>query len=813
MTVIHQRRVMELLDATLAEPPESRPAFLERACGDDEKLRRELESLLELEEEAEGFLPEPAVPLDAGSILGAGSTLEKGKRIGPYRILDLLGRGGMGAVYRAVRQDDFEKQVALKLLQRDLVSETTVRRFHNERQILARLEHPSIARLLDGGTTRDGRPFLVMEYVEGVPIDEYCDAHQLSTRKRLGLFLRVCSALAFAHQNLVVHRDLKPGNILITPEGLPKLLDFGIAKLLDDEGALRRDLTHGQEQPMTPRFASPEQVMRQPITTASDIYSLGSLLYRLLVGRLPCGLESCRFGEIAWRIVEQEALKPSLVAGRIEEIETTTGIKRWTPESVSRTRGGDIDKLRRSLAGDVDAILLKSLRKEPQHRYGSVEQLTEDIRKHLVGLPVGARKGTLVYRTGKFFQRHRWELCLAAVVLLVMTGLLVREKQRLETERQRAVRVTGVLRGLLNVADPDRRDDAHMIQSLERARDELTVLEAEPELLAQLLATLGRIHHALGHSEKALEVSRESLQLWQRERPDDLSGLAARHNNLGALHLDRGDYDAAEASLREALGLRDQLGDESPNFVVNLNNLASILLDRGAYDEAERLYRRGLEIRERLLGRDDPQVSSSLRSLGALLHARGDFEAAEPMLREALAIRLRAYGPDHTDVASVLDLLGRVRFAQGEYWEAERHFQRALEIFRQRLDSDHADIAWSERNLGLLLLVEGDVAAARVILTRALDMLRRAKPAGHWRVAAVKSDLGSLLTEEGRFEEAESCLLEGFRDLQTVRGDHATDTRAARHRIVDLYEAWGTPDRGQGFEISIRNATGPELLR
>ncbi len=806
MTKTRQRRVMELLDATLSEPPGSRPAFLGQACGNDAALRREVESLLDLEEEAEGFLPEPAVPLDAESML------EKGKRIGPYRILDLLGRGGMGAVYRAVRQDDFEKQVALKLLQRDLVSEATVRRFHNERQILARLEHPSIARLLDGGTTNDGRPFLVMEYVEGVPVDEYCDTHQLSTRKRLELFLGVCSALAFAHQNLVVHRDLKPGNILITPEGLPKLLDFGIAKLLDDEEAMRRDLTRGHEQPMTPRFASPEQVKRQPITTASDIYSLGTLLYRLLAGRLPCGVESCRFGEIAWRIVEQEPVKPSLVVGRTEEIGTSAGIRRWTPESVSRSRDGDVDKLRRSLVGDVDAILLKALRKEPQHRYASVEQFSEDIRRHLAGLPVTARKGTMLYRGGKFFRRHRWGLCAAMIVLLVATGLLVREKQRLETERQRAQRITEVLRGLLNIADPDRRDDATIIRSLERVRDELTVLEAEPELQAELLATLGRIHHALGNSEKALEVSRESLELWQVQRPDDLSGLAARFNNLGALHLERGDYDAAEKALREALMLRDQLGDTSPNYVVNLNNLATISLYRGDYDDAEGFYRKGLEIRQRLLGRDDPQVAKSLRSLGAVLHARGDSVAAEPMVREALAIRLRAYGPDHTDVASVLDLLGRIRFAQGDHWQAERHFQRALEILRQRLTSDHADLVWSERNLGLLLLAEGDLVAARAILTRVFEVLSRDKPPGHWRIAATKSDLGALLVEEGRFEEAESCLLEGYRDLREVRGDHAY-TRASRQRIAELYDAWGHPERSQTFEVAIGAEVGPETLR
>ncbi len=335
MKTERRKRVLELLDATLAEPPGSRPDFLASACGDDHAIRREVESLLELEAEAEEFLPS-AVPGP-----GETATFGDGLRIGPYRVLEKLGRGGMGTVYKAVREDDFAKEVALKLLQRDLVSEANVRRFHNERQILAGLEHRAIARLLDGGTTGDGRPYLVMEYVEGVAIDRYCDAHRLRSGQRLELFLKVCSALAFAHQNLVVHRDLKPGNILITEGGTPKLLDFGIAKLLDPGDAVRRDHTRDQEQPMTPRYASPEQVRRQLITTASDIYALGTLLYRLLTGRLPCGLESCRFSEIPWRIVEQEPVKPSVAIGRTEDVERVDGAVRLTPATVSATRGGD----------------------------------------------------------------------------------------------------------------------------------------------------------------------------------------------------------------------------------------------------------------------------------------------------------------------------------------------------------------------------------------------------------------------------------------------------------------------------------------
>ncbi len=788
-----RKRVLEILDATLAEPPGSRPTFLQEACGDDEELRREVESLLELEDEADDFLPDSVVPEP-----GESATFEDGMRIGPYRVLEKLGRGGMGTVYKAVREDDFEKQVALKLLQRDLVSEANVRRFHNERQILAGLEHPAIARLLDGGTTADGRPYLVMEHVDGMAIDHYCDARRLTTNERLGLFLKVCSALAFAHQNLVVHRDLKPGNILITEAGAPKLLDFGIAKLLDPDAATRRDLTRGLEQPMTPRYASPEQVRRLPITTASDVYALGALLYRLLTGRLPCGLESCRFGEIPWRIVEQEPIKPSAVIGRGEEVERASGSLLLTPEAVSATRDGDPVKLRRYLAGDVDAIVLKALRKEPEHRYASVQQLAEDIRRHLEGRPVAARRGTLLYRGGKFLRRHRLGIAAVVALALGVAAFLVRERQRLGDEKLRAEQVTAVLGDLLKIADPDRRET--VVETLDQAREELKVLEADPALRSYLLTDLGHILRKLGHKEKAWELWHESLELARQHKPDDLSGLAGRINNLGVLYLDEQDYGNAEKFFREALELRTQLGDESGEIVFNMNNLATVLLYRGRYAEAEELYRHGLEIRSKLPGGDeDTRVSSSLRSLGAVRLARGDLAAAEPPLRQALEVRLREYGDDDTRVAPVLDLLGHVRFARDDPREAEQLYKRAREIRRERLGDEHAHVFWGDRNMAVLLLAEGDLATARVLLERAHGGLRRALPEEPWRIAAADVALGTLLTAEGRYAEAEPCLREGYARLQALRGEHSTYTRDARRRLGDLYEAWGRPEKAAPF--------------
>ncbi|HEV7505245.1 MAG TPA: serine/threonine-protein kinase [Thermoanaerobaculia bacterium] len=743
--------VLALLDEALQTPPDARPSLLDAVCVGDSELRREVESLLDLETAADGFLAAPEPP-----------GLPPGTRIGPYRIVELLGRGGMGAVYEAVREDDFTQRVALKLVPRELASPFVVRRFHLERQILARLDHPNIARLLDGGTTEDGRPYLVMEHVEGVAIDEFCEARNLAPRQRLELLLPVCSALAFAHQNLVAHRDIKPGNILVTADGVPKLLDFGIAKLLDPaEGPA--DLTRTLERPMTPRYASPEQVRGDLVTPASDLYSLGVLLYRLLTGRLPSGLDTCGLEEVARRICEQEPARPSTEAG-----------------------AGDPRQLRR-LAGDVDAIVLKALRKEPRHRYGSAEQLAEDVRRYLAGHPVLARRGTLLYRGGKFARRHRFGLAAAMAVLLATGAFLVREQERRAAEQQRTERTIGVLQGLLDLADPDRRSDAAVIQVLETTRRQLAALKADPDLRAELLATLGRVHHKLGHGEEARRALAESLAIWRQRHAEDHAGLAVRLNNLGALDLDQGDYESAEARFSEARTLYEKDATATPEErAVNLDNLATVRLYRGRSAEAEALYRAGLELRLGAFGRDDPRVSYSLRSLGALDYNRGDFAAAEPLLREALRIRLASHGPENTALAPILDLLGNVRLARGDPAEAETLYLRALGLRRRRLGTEHAELARSERNLAVLRLGQGRVTEARALLEKATARLKRAMLPGDWRLADAESVLGAVLAAEGRRREAGPLLRESYRTLAATRGEYATATREARQRLSVL---------------------------
>ena len=414
--------VKDILYTALELEPERRRAYVEERCAGDAELLGELRTLLASHESAGEFLESPPVEPafdDAGDPI-------IGTRIGPYRVVEEIGHGGMGAVYRGVRADEsYRQEVAIKLIRPGMDNEFIIRRFRHERQILAALEHPNIARLLDGGTTADGLPYFVMEYIRGKPIDEYCDSQRLDTTARLQLFRTVCAAVHCAHEKLIVHRDIKPGNILIDGAGVPKLLDFGIAKILDPELSSRTiDRTATLVRMMTPEYASPEQVRGSAITACSDIYSLGVLLYQLLTGHRPYQLRNKTPHELAQAICEEDPIRPSTAVGRVEEITRPGAEKvRITPRSVSEARRSDPDGLRRALSGDLDTVVMKAMRKEPERRYANVLELSSDIQRHLDGLPVTARKDTFGYRASKLVQRHRSPLVAAAVVLVAVAVL------------------------------------------------------------------------------------------------------------------------------------------------------------------------------------------------------------------------------------------------------------------------------------------------------------------------------------------------------------------------------------------------------
>ncbi len=793
----HWQQVKRILDGSLEQSPEELPAWLDQVCAGDERLRARVARLLSYEQRLESF--SAAAP---AKLLAAGDDSAIGRQVGPYRIRRLLARGGMGAVFRAERTEGFHQTVALKLIRAGIESPRALDRFHREREILAGLRHPNIAHLLDGATGDDGRPYFAMELVDGEPIDRYCDHHRLSIRRRLELLLPVCDALQYAHRKLVIHQDLKPGNILVDSclgdsGGTPKLLDFGIAKLIEPETAAA-ELT---SRLMTPRYASPEQLMDQPISTASDVYSLGVVLYQLLTGCLPCGLDTCASDRVPYAVCNKQPLPPSrAVAEHQPGEEPTEGSgqgdeSRWlTPEAVANPGARDPRTLKRRLRGDLDAIVLKALRKEPESRYPSMERFADDLRRHLDGYPVSARRRTLAYLAGKYARRHLLQLATAAAMIVMLIGftvLLVRqlgrtgvERDRAEHERDRAEQVSDFLIDLFRAAEPDRTSVEPSVRSLvDAGRRRLErELEDVPEVRADLLNTLGQVYDRLGHFAAAGETLDASLETLRQLHPGDHADIARALNDLAVQAYRRGDYSRSERYSRECIWMRRRLGLDN-DLIKPRSNLAAVLRLRGRLDEAAELYLKGLEQRRARWGDHHANVAVSLSNLGITRYLAGDFDAAEPLLKEALEIRLSAFEPGSAKVASVLGHLARLHHARGELDAAENLYGEALEIRRRRLGPDHLRVAVLEKDLAALVLERGDVDTAGIVLSHALSVLYRLKPEGDPILAEAESVYGAYLVARGRQAEAEVCLRSAFEILEAIRGADTLPTRQARHRL------------------------------
>jgi serine/threonine-protein kinase len=699
-------------------------SFLDERCGADEgELQREVRALLEGDAEATHFL-EPQ--RDTGEPAGAGELME-GQLIGAYRLLRLLGQGGMGAVFLAERADEvYRKRVALKILHNE--TREVVRRFEIERQILAALDHPHVAKLLDGGSTRGGTPYFVMEYVEGRPIDVYCDALKLGIRQRLELFCDVAAAVHFAHQNLVVHRDLKPDNILVTADGVPKLLDFGIAKLLNPDlfrSAVHTRLSH---RPMTPDFASPEQALGDPITTASDVYSLGVLLYILLTGHRPYRLRGS-LEEMQKTIREAEPERLSTVIRHSGEAVRPDGTAtELTPELVSELRGGDPARLRRRLAGDLENIVAMAMRKEPRRRYASADQLAADIRRHLDGHPVTASGDSVVYRAGKFIRRHRLQVAAAAAFLLASLGFgaaMAVQQRKLAASLARAEFVTGFVVDLFEVADPytENGESISAREILDRGAESLAgEYRDQPGVQAQLMSTIGRIYRNLGLLDRAAPLLSESLEI--RRRESSRSEVAESLHALAVVLQDRGRFAEAETYLREALALRRRdLGEEHEDVAGTLSDLAWVVRNQGRSEEAEGYLRQALDGFRESLGDDHPHVAAGLNGLAFFARDRGDLAAAERHFRDALAILRRHLDEDHPDVGTGLHNLAGVLQARGETAEAERRYQEALAIRRARFNDRHPDVANTLYKMGELYERRGELGKALAHASQALSIL------------------------------------------------------------------------------------------
>ncbi|HLG95533.1 MAG TPA: protein kinase [Bryobacteraceae bacterium] len=750
------QHVREILDAVLLVPAEKRPAYLDEACAGDADLRHEVESLIDSYERAgDTFLEGRAI--DAAGFDASRDQPLEGQRIGPYRVVEEIGHGGMGVVYRAVRADDqFRKEVAIKVVRGGLNNEASDRRFKAERQILANLDHPYIARLLDGGAV-DGRPFVVMEYVQGVPIDEYCDSHRMPVRARLELFRKVCSAVAYAHQHLVVHRDIKPGNILVTADGQPKLLDFGIAKILDPAQNESANPTVTMMLLMTPEYASPEQMRGEAITTATDVYSLGVVLYGLLTGRRPYRTTGRLPHEMARAVLEQEPERPSASLVRADAAST---------EAVTVARATTPDKLKRQLRGDLDNIVLKAIRKEPDRRYVSAEQLSEDIRRHTDGLPVTARPDTFSYRSGKFVRRHKAAVIAAAMVLLALLGGIaatLRQAAIARTERARAEQRFYDVRQLANSLLFEVHDAIENLPGstparkilVERALQYLDKLAKEAKGDQSLQRELAAAYEKVGDVQGGYRSSnlgdfvgfissyKKALAIRQAVYEAEPSNVEAQrellrtHGRLSDALIAQGDLAGSLDQLRQLLPIAERLASADPKNLADQRNLALAHLDYGWKSSGTADWQAGLtECRKAAamleqIAAADPNDKRTQRVLavaygrvGELLSQNAHQHAdALAMSRKALAVEtaLVAGDPRNTDLQRLqgweMLRIGEENFALRDTAAAVQHYDAALDKFRalSKADPKNAqfrfDVASAKARLGALHLETDQVDA------------------------------------------------------------------------------------------------------
>jgi serine/threonine protein kinase len=784
MPTIPWEQVREVVDAVLDLPPDRRAPYLDQACPQS-TVRRYVESLVLSYEQAGKFLDEPAVACYPEAIADEADSW-KGRRVGPYQIIEQIGRGGMGSVYRAVRADDqYQKQVAIKVVRSGFDTRFALARFRAERQILANLDHPNIARLLEGGSTEDGLPYFVMEYIQGEPLDQYCDHHRLPITERLGLFRAVCSAVQFAHQNLVIHRDIKPSNIMVTREGVPKLLDFGIAKILGPDLAGSAAPTMTMVRLLTPEYASPEQLRGETITTASDVYSLGVVLFELLTGHRPYRLSSGQPEEVARLMAETEPEKPSAAIARVEETTESAGnpLKR-TAETVSNTREGNPEKLRRRLSGDLDNIVLMALRKEPQRRYASAEQLSEDVRRHLEGLPVLARRDTVAYRTGKFVKRHATAVAAAALVMLSLAvglAVAIREGSIARTERTRAERrfndvrklansllfdihdairdlpgstharqllVTNALKYLDSLAG-EARGDLSLQRELADAYERVGAVQGEP-----YEASLGDTPGALQSYLKAQSI-RKTIVTADAAAADRIK-YARNLRIVGALKLVSSDAAGAVKSTQESVALTEALLKSDPTnrdalmeMAAGYSNLGVTLEEShtasGSESAVEENYRKALELDRKLaenstdgarlhsLAVDEYQVGRHLRDAGYRTEALEAFTTSLGLF-EGLRAKSDNVKTQH-DVATIVVNMGDTYQMNGDAAKALASYQTGLGIMTAISSADpnngdaRAALGESNLNVGISLVKLRKLGEASKYLPRAIAIFEKATAA------------------------------------------------------------------------------------
>lgn len=830
-------RIQELFHrATELKEPE-RTSFLARACEDNIEERRLVEKMLERDAGPLRLLDAEPGQL-ATLLIDAPDDLPQ--RVGPYVVDRLIGRGGMGVVVLAERPD-LPRKVALKLLRDRWLGSDAIQRFKREQAVLARLQHPNIARLLNAGTADDGTPYLTIDYVDGEPVTEYCAARGCSIDEKLALMVDVCEAVRYAHQNLVVHRDLKPSNIFVDRQGHIKLLDFGIAKLLEDEQHDPNTVTSNRL--MTPTYASPEQLAGQPVTTATDIYSLGVVLYELLTGKRPHDLEG-RSATEALRVLTEEAPKrPSTMA--------------------------DSESDRRELKGDLDNVLLKALQRDPLARYASVEAMSADIQRHLKGFPVEAREATAAYRARKFVFRHKIGVAIAggiavllvafAAAIMIQRSETARERAHATREAARAERTADFLMGLFEANDPAQAlgDTVSVRQLLDRGIEQAEALGDQPTLQAETYDVIGRVYRSLGQNDRAIDLLKRAAEIRRRDPGSVEEDLAATLRSLSETYASSGSIDEAVQSADEALeisrristppsddiaqGLNSlgialtaagryaeadsvlqlsydqmdalQAGDSKESIQVLANRLA-VLQYEGRHDLAEEIGRGVLRWRRQNLPPNHPETAEAVDYLAVILRNLGKYDEAKPLYEEALAIKIAVFGPVHPSTAASILNLAIFHGSQGHYEQAEPYFKRAVDAYTAAYGAESPRTAFTMNMYAVLLNRTGRYEEAVVLMQRALAIQREKLGPTHPSTISTEVNLGGTLCNMGNFAQGVALLRQTAKRHLEALGE-ANPRYAEVLSILGLFEsqagdfAQGVEDAMKGLRIT-RNALGDD---
>ena len=689
-------------------PDAERQRLLVQRCEDDSALRSIVMSLLSGDTKEDKV--HDAIGIAAGELKELQADRYVGMTLGAYTIEKRLAEGGMGIVYLARRSDEqFEQAVAIKLLSARFTTPDLRRRFLHERQVLARLQHPNIGMLLDGGETDDDVPYLVMEYIAGVPIDEYCERRNFSLEQRISLFGDVCSAVQFAHTNLVVHRDIKPSNVLVTDDGVVKLLDFGIAKLVD--APIDAGLTMIGSNIFTPRHASPEQVRGEQITTATDVYALGLMLYELLTGSFPYEITS------------------TTSAGTIETI-----ITNQTPPPPSRVADA---KTAKKLRGDLDTIVLKCLRKRPELRYPSVAEFSGDLERYREHRPILARPPTLAYLVARYCRRNRAAaIGVSATLLAIVAGAVAatagfiqaREAERAAlVEAKNAEAVSGFLVSLFDESNPNvsAGEERSVRELLDAGRERVDAeLSDTPVVQARMLATLAGVYKGLANYEVAEALQQRATAVAEEHAASDLVLVATMQSDLGDLYRIEGKHEAAITTMRSAIDAFEASGaGSSPAWGDALGHLGLVLIEMDNRDEGLLRLEQALEMRRQLFDEPHADIALSLHNL-AWYHSRGDLALAEQYAIEAVAMREAVYGNVHPRVASSVSMLSRIYQSQSRWDDAEREAQKSVDIAGQIFETGHPDLSFAMYELASVLRDKGSLEEARDLFATIVDWER-----------------------------------------------------------------------------------------